>query len=332
MLPTFTVYRNILICIIFSLIAPVGHALAASAPGTDPHVLVTVNGFPLTEVDFDRELTMNRQKIPLKLSTYQNSEMETTRQEILDRLINFELLYQKSQQKGIVVSQSEVDQYLRELKSQFKEQSKYAQYLDGMKFSEASAREYTHRELSVNRFINTIETEILPVGEDEKKQYYDNHHQRFREPEQIRINHIVLRMSQTATEQEQIEAIEKLSNIRDQVEKKEASFAELARTLSEDVTAENGGELGYFKRGQLIKPFEDAAFSLEVGEISGVVITPYGYHLIMVTEKIPEKELTYTEVQNEISKILTVERMKTAVATLLESPRSSSDIKVYKQP
>jgi peptidyl-prolyl cis-trans isomerase C len=295
-------------------------------------VLVTVNGFPITEVDFDRELTMNRQKIPLKLSTYQNSEMETTRQEILDRLINFELLYQKSQQKGIVVSDSEIDQYFRELKSQFKEQSGYAQYLDGMKFSETSAREYTRRELSVNRFINTIETEILPVGEDEKKQYYDNHRQRFLEPEQIRIDHIVLRMSQTATEQEQIEAIEKLSNIRDQVEKKEASFAELARTQSEDVTAENGGELGYFKRGQLIKPFEDAAFSLEVGEISGVVITPYGYHLITVTEKIPEKELAYAEVQNEITKILTVERMKTAVAVLLESARNSSDIKVLTQP
>lgn len=321
--------RNLYIFLILSLMIPVIHAVAASGPEKDAHVLATVNGSPITDADINREMMTERSKVPLKMSAYPDSQIEKTRKEFLKRLINFELLYQESQRKGITVEKSVIVQHIQDIKSGFTSPFAYSRYLDKMKLTESSLYDYMYRELAVEHFINTIEAARPPAGEEEKRQYYNNNYQRFKEPEQIHVHHIVFRMSATATEQEQIDVIEKLGYIRDQVEKKEASFATLAKSMSEDATAQKGGDLGYFQRGQLIEPFQKAAFSLEVGEISGVVITPYGYHLILVTDKIPEKILKYEEVQEAILKILTVERIKTAVAEYLESARNSSDITIF---
>jgi len=329
MFPILINYRSIYIFFILLLLNPADNAAWASDPEKDAHVLATVNGSPITDADVNREMMMGGSKVPLKMSAYPDSQIEMTRKEFLNRLINFELLYQESQRKGIIIEQSTIGQRVRDLKSEFASQSAYTRYLDKMKLTESSLSNYMHRELAVERFINTIEAGRPPAGEEEKRQYYNKNHQQFKEPEQIHVHHIALRVGAAATEQDQIDAIEKLGYIRDKFDKNEASFASLAKSLSEDATAEKGGDLGYFQRGQLIEPFEKAAFSLEVGEISGIVITPYGYHLILVTDKKPEKLLPYEQVQDEISKILTVRRIKAAVADFLESSRNSSDIVIF---
>ena len=103
-------------------------------------------------------------------------------------------------------------------------------------------------------------------------------------------------------------------------------FAELAKEYSTDGTAENGGDLGFFGTGQMVEPFEKAAFALEIGEVSDIVETEYGFHIIKVTDKQEAKEAVFADHKEEIKEILIEEEMNANYATWLEELKESYDI------
>lgn len=127
-------------------------------------------------------------------------------------------------------------------------------------------------------FKYTDYTEGAEISEDEIKYYYDTHIDEFEHPETINARHILLE-----NEEEAKGVLEKARRNED--------FAELAKEYSKDPSNDRGGDIGYFKRGQMIPEFEDAAFALKTGEISGIVKTQFGYHII----KLEDRKEPYTE-------------------------------------
>ena len=110
------------------------------------------------------------------------------------------------------------------------------------------------------------------VSEDEMKRFYELHKAEFKSPELWRASHILV-----ATEKEAKDILDELS--------KGASFEELAKARSMDATASRGGDVGYFRAGQLVPDFEKACLKLDVGQLSDVVHTQFGYHVIKLTDK-----------------------------------------------
>jgi peptidyl-prolyl cis-trans isomerase D len=140
------------------------------------------------------------------------------------------------------------------------------------------------------------EAEVKEYYEKKKPQYLDKEH-----PEERRVSHIVLMVKTDASESQRAELLKKIKSIREEATKPGADFAELAKKYSEDPgTKGEGGDLGFFPRGRMIKEFEDAAFSQQVGEVSPVIETRFGYHLLKVTDQKPAQYQPLDQVRPEI--------------------------------
>lgn len=124
----------------------------------------------------------------------------------------------------------------------------------------------------------------MTVSDDDLHKYYDQNAARYAAPEERRASHILIKADKSAPAADRAKAKAKAEQLLAEVKKNPASFADVARKNSEDPgSAEKGGDLDFFGRGAMVKPFEDAAFSMKQGEISNVIETDYGYHIIMVT-------------------------------------------------
>ncbi len=141
----------------------------------------------------------------------------------------------------------------------------------------------------------------VPVAEAELKTYYEQNQARFGEPEQRRASHILITYGDAGNAKDKAGARKLAEELLAKVRADPNSFAQLAKEYSKDPgSAAKGGDLGFFGRGMMVKPFEDAAFKLKEGEISGVVESDFGFHIIRVTAIKPAKVRPYDEVRAEI--------------------------------
>lgn len=141
----------------------------------------------------------------------------------------------------------------------------------------------------------------VTVSDAEIKAWYDAHLDLYQQPEERRASHILILAQSDATDEAKKAAKAKAEGILADLQKSPARFAELAKQYSQDPgSAQKGGDLGYFGHGMMVKPFDEAAFSLKENELSGLVETEYGYHIIKVTGIRSAKQRPLPEVRPEI--------------------------------
>jgi len=146
--------------------------------------------------------------------------------------------------------------------------------------------------------------EFLAKNEARVKDFYEGHPERFNAPEKVRARHILLRVPKDASEAQTAEVKQRADALRARLLQGE-DFAKLASEASEDPGSKNsGGDLGFFQRGQMVKPFEDAAFAMEPGAVSDVVKSDFGYHLIKVEQKKGAESRSLDDAKREIAKEL----------------------------
>ena len=121
----------------------------------------------------------------------------------------------------------------------------------------------------------------------------------FKQPGQIHASHILVKVEPTAAKKEKAKARKRIQKIEKKLKKGE-DFGVLAKKYSEGPSATKGGDLGFFGRGQMVKPFEEAAFALSPGKVSGIVETKFGYHLIKVTDKKPATAIAFDKVKDKL--------------------------------
>jgi len=156
---------------------------------------------------------------------------------------------------------------------------------------------------SVEYVVFDIETLMkdVNVSEEDLRKYYAENESRFTTPEERRASHILIKSEKGAPEAERAKAKAKAEDLLAQWKNKTAAFADLARKNSDDPgSADQGGDLDFFARGAMVKPFEDAAFSLKPGETSGVIETDFGYHIIQVTGARGGEKRSFDAVRAEI--------------------------------
>lgn len=157
------------------------------------------------------------------------------------------------------------------------------------------------------------------VSAEELRAYYDGHLAEFGTPEQRQVSHILIAVAANAAPADQEAAKSKAAGILAQLQAAPAKFAELAKQYSQDPgSAARGGDLGYFGRGMMVKPFDDAAFSLKQGEISALVKSDFGYHIIKVVAIKPVRTPAFDEVREQISNKLRQQKAAERYAELAE--------------
>jgi len=163
------------------------------------------------------------------------------------------------------------------------------------------------------------------VTDKEVRSWYDRNRDSFRQPEQVRASHILIKAD---SEAKKTEARKKIGEILEKVRQGQ-DFASLARTYSEDTTGPKGGDLGYIRHGQVIKPFEEALFALKVGEVSNVVETNFGYHLIKAVDRKPETTTPFENVKDQLRTALKREKGQQEANAYAAREREKARVEIY---
>ena len=167
------------------------------------------------------------------------------------------------------------------------------------------------------------------VTDEEVRRFYDANEKGFLASEQARARHILIRVSSDASGEEKKKAREKIEGLGGRIKKGE-DFGKLAAEFSEDTNSQmNGGDLGYFTKGQMVKPFEEAAFSLKPGQVSGVVETQFGYHLIKVEDHQEARMVTFDTVKEQIRGRLRGEANRLKAEEMIRKIARDAGMEIY---
>ncbi len=314
--------------------APSLPATPTAQPQED-RVLATVNGTNITEsqvqkrIDaaYGQSLARLAQQSPQQAA----QQMKILHQNFANQMINEILLDEQVKQAGVQVTDAE---FQAEMTKQLAAQNVTVEQLqknladrgiDFQVWKETNLRGMRYERLAQQKIADAVN-----VTDAEVKKYYDENPKDFLLPERVRASHILLSTRPTDPNvdpnQLKVQAKKKAEELL-QKAKSGADFAALAKENSEDPgTKAQGGDLGLFPRGQMVKPFEDAAFALQAGEISNIVETQFGYHIIKVVERLAPMPIPFEEAKKSITEDLTQKKRSEAIRAYLESLRKNAKI------
>ncbi len=314
-----------LVVLILVMASSLTWAAEKKAPGDK---VAVVNGVTISKETYDRELNFfvrraapGGQKIP-------DVQMAQMKNDVLESLIDRELLYQESQKKGIQVKSEAVSDQLQKIQQRYPSKEEFNKLLSNMGLTESDVQMQIARGMAIQELIDKEVTEKIKVSDEETRSFYDKNPQLFQQPEQVKASHILIKVEANAPDDQKTEARKKIEAVQQKVQKGE-DFAALAKTYSEGPSGPRGGDLGYFKRGQMVKPFEEAAFSLKTNETSEIVETRFGYHLIKVNDKKPAKKMTYAEVKDRLNDHLKKQKTDSETSAYIETLREDAKIEKF---
>ncbi|HOP41017.1 MAG TPA: peptidylprolyl isomerase [Geobacteraceae bacterium] len=331
--------KSVLRPIIATLVVTIGLSGAAFAaakkkePGKDAEdlprlkttgVIATVNGVPLYRPELDRALKFMLAQRQVKKDLTSN-EINTAEHAVLDQLISAELLYQAGKKSKIDDIEKRIDSQINIGKSKFSDKALYDKALKESGLTEKNLREFARKEIYINNLIEKEISSKISVSDTDAKKFYDENVDRFKQPETVQASHILIGVSADATAKEKNKAREKAESLLKRVKAGE-DFATLAKTNSTCPSASQGGNLGYFSKGQMVPEFETVAFSLKPGETSEIVETKFGYHIVKVIDKKPAGTIPFPEAKQEIINYLKIAEIQQGINQLVGKLRKEGTI------
>jgi len=174
------------------------------------------------------------------------------------------------------------------------------------------------RKVLISKVIEDEAKKSVPVSDDDVKTYFEQNKERYLVPEMVRASHIL-----TSTEEEAKKAQDELNAGVD--------FTEVAKKYSKDLTKDRGGDLGYFKKGQMIPEFEKTAFSLEINQISDIIKSRFGYHIIKLSDRKPATYREFSEVKDNIRNLLTRNNQRKAFDEFANNLKNKAYIEIKEE-
>jgi peptidyl-prolyl cis-trans isomerase C len=316
--------------------APAPAASAPAAPPQEDKVVATVNGTNIMESQVQSRIDGEYKPILAKYAAQSPDlaaqQEKMLRQAITNGLVVEHLLNEEARKAKIEVTDAELTAEMSQRLAAMNPPLTLEQYQkivesQGGNFEAAKrghARELRYSRLFESKFAGTI-----AVTEADAKKYYDENIQEFQVPEKVRASHILISTKPTDPNadpnQVKVQAKSKAEDLLKKA-KEGADFAALAKENSSCPSAAQGGDLGSFPRGQMVKPFEDAAFALKVGQISDLVETEFGYHIIKVTEHQDPNQIAFDKAKTNILNELTQQKKQEAARKYVDSLRQSAKI------
>ena len=258
----------------------------------------------------------------------ESPEYETAVQQVMPQLVGIEIAKTYAQEKGITVSDREVDQEIQTIKKQVGEQARasgqdlgdqeaFDQALEQNQISEDELRQDVRENLPIQQVQERVAGNAEPTDEEIQKFYDENKAAQFTQPASRCVRHILFNKDQQ----------QKAEDVKAELQDG-GDFAALAKENSQDPgSAEKGGDLGCLGKGETVPPFEEAAFAAETGEIVGPVETEFGYHVIEVTEIREEQTQPLGEVETQITDQLAATQQEEEFAKWIEDQKQQRNVK-----
>jgi parvulin-like peptidyl-prolyl isomerase len=271
-----------------------------------PQAVTHVNGVPLMSDRLDAAVNS---LIPLELfhRSVDPNKMAELRARALKDLVDQELEYQHGVRSGVRVAPPEIDAAVTRAKQRFKTPGAFEERLKASGATVADFRREVERSITIQKAFDRTVTAKCQVGADEAKRFFAANQDRFVVPEQLHVFAITFGVDPSANADAWANARARAESVRRQIQGG-ARFDEMARTHSTDASKATGGDMGFVHRGSLNDEFEQALRAVPLGQVSEVIKTLYGYHLVRVAAVRPPQKKTFAEVGPEIRKDLTATR------------------------
>jgi peptidyl-prolyl cis-trans isomerase C len=292
-------------------------------PAQLPNVLAHVNSENVTKADFDRlvrniELS-NGGPVPAE-------RRDEIYRRVLEELVNYTLLKQEAKARNITVTDAEVETQVQTLRKSAGTEENFKKALADRKLTIERLKADARVEMSIAKMMNAQVTGTEATDAD-VRDFYDKNPDRFKRGETVRASHILLRVDPAADDATKKETRAKIDAILKRAKGGE-DFALLAQQNSQDGSAPQGGDLGYFPREKMVPAFADAAFALKTGEVSDVVTTQFGVHIIKVTDRKPAGTVPLDEVSPQVKQYLTEQKKQEQAKAFIEQVRQKAKIEV----
>ena len=323
---TFSKWFSISLAVIIGTIFMLPHPALPGETADDK--IASVNGTIITRIEFEREMMLAYQQFMSSGRQISQSQLPELKEQVLESLISQELIFQESRKEGIKVEDQTINEQIDKMKHDFPDETAFKSALERSRTSEDNLRSDIRKKMCIQAYIDQKFTDSTKLPENEVKSFYDNNPESFKRPEQVRARHILIKADPTADEGVKKKARESIVKIQDRLKKGE-DFAELAKALSECNSAASGGDLGFFGPGAMVPPFEQAAYALSKGEVSGIVETDFGYHLIKVEDKNPASVMEYDEVKERLRNYLTQVKVREKVRTHVDQLTAKAKIEKF---
>lgn len=310
---------------------PTPQAAKPVDPAQLPAVVARCNGQDIKK----EELVGRMQEMRVQLAQTRGVQVPPSAEfyrEILDGLIAHKLLLQESKDLGITISDAEAEQMMRGFKSQFPSQEVFEKQLAANKMTEADLRKKMRDDpdTKVNKLIETRIATAVKVSEADARAFYDKNQQRMKTPPQVHVRHILIATSQQATAADRQKARAKADDLLAQL-KKGGDFAQLAAQNSDDPGSKmRGGDLSWVQPGQTVPPFEKAAFALKnPNDLSPVVETGYGYHIIQLLESKGAETVPFDQAKGRLGQMLRDQKVKEALRAHVDQLKANGKVETF---
>ncbi len=288
-----------------------------------------VNGKGIKSVTLDAAVNNFVENQRLMGVAIDEEDKDKLRSDILQELISAELLYQKSKKAKLPNMKEEINKQFENIKEGFASDKEFNAILKDRGISAKDLKEDIKKGVYIKAFLDQEVYINIVVTEKEKQEEFEKNKDKLKVGDQVRASHILIGIPADATEEQKKAAKTKANELRKRALAGE-DFAELAKENSHDtVSAQRGGNLGYFEKGIMVEEFEKAVFRLRKDQISKVVETQFGYHVIKLLDKRDGHKMTYEEVAPGISRFIANRKKNEKLEKFVENLRVSAKIKIY---
>ena len=270
-------------------------------PAQLPEVLARVNGEAITRTEFDRAVQALESRAGGPIPAEQRDQVM---RRVLDQLVGYKVLLQEAGARKIEVPDNEVDARLTQIRGQFPSEEAFTQMLAERKLTLEQVRSDARQDMAISKMIDGEIAARVAVTPEQVTDFYAKNPDQFKQGDSVRASHILIGVPRGADAPARAQARAKAEQVLTEV-KAGKDFAALAKEHSSDPgSAANGGDLGFFQQGQMVGPFNDAAFSMAPGATSDLVETDFGLHIIKGVEKKAGRTIPLEEVKPQVEQYL----------------------------
>lgn len=286
---------------------------------------ITVNGQEIPAEAILYELSRLMQFYARHMSEEQvRAQLPLLRKKAIEQAIGAKLLFEEVERLGITVSDEEVSERIAGFAAEAGGPEKFAALLQQQKLAEETLRDQIRRGRRVDILVERITATAAEPGEEEIRQHFEQHHAEYRVPERVLAQHILITPADES-EAAHTAARTRLEEIRQQAVGG-ADFADLAAKHSDCPSGSEGGSLGWFSRGMMVPEFDQVSFEMEVGALSPVIKTQFGYHIIYKSDQEAEQEADFDEAHDNVRDFLRHVRRGEALTHYVNDLREKATI------
>lgn len=277
---------------------------AAPTPHNPNEVVARVDAAEIKRVELDGAVRGVIMQMAQRGRSFPQEQVALLERDMIEQLIGRQLLLQEGLKLKIEGLDNKVQEQVKTTKTKIGGDEAFAAALKQADTTEAEFIQRTRDSIIINEVVEQTIDANIKVTPEQVKEFYDKNPDKFDQPELVKASHILIRFPAEATDEQKKGKLAVIEKVRVRLEKGE-KFADVAKEVSEDPgSAVNGGNLDYFKRGTMVPEFDKVAFSLKTNEVSEIITTKFGYHILMVTDIKPAGKLPFDGVKDDIEKYL----------------------------